>query len=89
MLILISCSLSEIFEFAAIHSPESSNGFPYAYDVKYLKISIHFVASVLYCSIYHCTSFEKNESEKFGILIFDDLFIRYLRIIPEGENMPI
>ena len=28
------------------------------------------VASVLYCSIYHCTSFEKNEIEKCGILIF-------------------
>ena len=48
-----------------------------------------FVASVLYCSIYHCTSFEKNEIEKFGILIFDDLFIRDFRIIPEGENMSI
>ena len=47
------------------------------------------VASVLYCSIYHCTSFEKNEIEKFGILIFDDLFIRDFRIIPEGENMSI
>ena len=49
----------------------------------------HFVASVLYCSIYHCTTFEKNEIEKFGILIFDVLFIRDLRIIPEGENMSI
>ena len=49
----------------------------------------HIVASVLYCSIYHCTSFEKNEIEKFGILIFDDLFIRDFRIIPEGENMSI
>ena len=48
-----------------------------------------FVASVLYCSIYHCTSFEKNEIEKSGILIFDDLFIRDIRIIPEGENMSI
>ena len=44
----------------------------------------HFVASVLYCSIYHCTTFEENEIEKFGILIFDVLFIRDLRIIPEG-----
>ena len=50
---------------------------------------MHTVASVLYCSIYHCTSFEKNEIEKFGILIFDDLFIRDFRIIPEGENMSI
>ena len=49
----------------------------------------YIVVSVLYCSIYHCTSFEKNEIEKFGILIFDDLFIRDLRIIPEGENMSI
>ena len=49
----------------------------------------YIVASVLYCSIYHCTSFEKNEIEKFGILIFDDLFIRDFRIIPEGENMSI
>ena len=40
-LILISCSVSEIFEFAAIHSPESSNGFPYAYYGKFLEISIH------------------------------------------------
>ena len=47
------------------------------------------VASVLYCSIYHCTSFEKNEIEKFGILFFDYLFIRDFRIIPEGENMSI
>ena len=43
------------------------------------------VASVLYCSIYHCTSFKKNEIEKFGILICDDLFIRDFRIIPEGK----
>ena len=50
---------------------------------------IHLVASVLYCSIYHCTTFEKNEIEKFGILIFYVLFIRDLRIIPEGENMSI
>ena len=49
----------------------------------------HYVASVLYCSIYHCTTFEKNEIEKFGNLIFDVLFIRDLRIIPEGENMSI
>ena len=47
------------------------------------------VASVLYCSIYHCTTFEKNEIEKFGIIIFEVLFIRDLRIIPEGENMSI
>ena len=47
------------------------------------------VASVLYCSMYHCTTFEKNEIEKFGILNFDVLFIRDLRIIPEGENMSI
>ena len=49
----------------------------------------HCVASVLYCSIYHCTSFEKNEIEKFGIFIFDDLLIRDFRIIPEDENMSI
>ena len=49
----------------------------------------HIVASVLYCSIYHCTTFEKNEIEKFGIIIFEVLFIRDLRIIPEGENMSI
>ena len=55
----------------------------------YIIYSIQIVASVLYCSIYHCTSFEKNEIEKFGILIFDDLFIRDLRIIPEGENMSL
>ena len=48
-----------------------------------------FVASVLYCSTYHCISFEKNEIEKFGFLIFDDLFIRDIRIIPEDENMSI
>ena len=47
------------------------------------------VASVLYCSIYHCTTFEKNEIEQFDILIFDVSFIRDLRIIPEGENMSI
>ena len=35
----------------------------------------HFVASVLQCSIYHCTSFEKNAFENFSILIFDALFI--------------
>ena len=50
---------------------------------------MQIVASVLYFSIYHCTTFEKNEIEKFGILIFDVLFIRDLRIIPEGENMSI
>ena len=26
--------------------------------------------------MYHCTSFEKNEIEKFGILIFNVLFVR-------------
>ena len=31
--------------------------------------------------MYHCSTFEKNEIEKFGILIFDVLFIRDLRII--------
>ena len=45
------------------------------------------VASVLYCSIYHCTSIEKNEIVEYGIIIFDVLFIRDIRIIPEGENM--
>ena len=39
--------------------------------------------------MYHRTTFEKNEIEKFGILTFDVLFIRDLRIIPEGENMSI
>ena len=47
------------------------------------------VASVLYCSIYHCTTFEKNEIENIGMLIFDVLFIRDLRIIPEGKYMSI
>ena len=46
------------------------------------------VASVLYCSIYHCTCFEENEIEKIGILNFDDLFIRDFRIISEGEICP-
>ena len=38
-----------------------------------------------------CTTFEKNEIKKFGILIFDVLhvFIRDLRILPEDENMSI
>ena len=52
-------------------------------------VSGQTVASVLYCSIYHCTTFEKNEIEKFGILIFDFSFTRDLRITPVGENMSI
>ena len=48
-----------------------------------------FVASVLECSIYHCTRFEKNEFEIFGILILDLFFIRDLRSIPVDENIPI
>ena len=48
--------------------------------------------SSLQCYSALCTialTFEKNEIEKFGILIFDVLFIRDLRIIPEGENISI
>ena len=44
--------------------------------------------SAIVLSMYHCTTFEKNEIEKFCILIFDVLFIRDLRIIPEGEICP-
>ena len=44
-----------------------------------------FIAIVFYLPF---TSFEKNEIENFGILIFDDLFIRDLRIIPEGKICP-
>ena len=28
------------------------------------------VASVLYCSMYHCTSFDKNEFKILGVQIF-------------------
>ena len=31
----------------------------------------------------------KMKLKTIGILIFDDLFIRDLRIVPEGENMSI
>ena len=55
--------------------------------MKLFKIQV--VASVLKCSIYHCTNFEKNEIEKFGMHIFNVLFIRDLRIIPEGKIMSI
>ena len=53
------------------------------------RLYCRFSAIVFYLPSDHCSSFEKNEIEKFGILIFDVLFIRDLRIIPEGENMSI
>ena len=51
------------------------------------KDSYKIVASVLYCSIYHCTNFEKNELKYFSILISYASFITDLRIIPEGQNI--
>ena len=57
--------------------------------LKPLEPYLYIVAAVLYSVLSTIASFEKNEIEKFGILIFDVLFIRDLRIIPEVENMPI
>ena len=53
------------------------------------KTFSRFLASVLKCSIYHCTSFEKNKFEKFSILNFDASFITDLWIIPAGLNIYI
>ena len=50
---------------------------------------MYTIASVLWCSIYHCTSFEKDEFENFSILIFDASFITDLSIIPKGYNISI
>ena len=50
---------------------------------------LHFIASVLECSIYLCTSFEKNEFENFGILIFYMFFVRDIKSISEDEIIPI
>ena len=49
----------------------------------------NFVASVLECSIYHFTSFEKNEFENFGILIFDMFFVRDIKSTSGDEMIPI
>ena len=49
------------------------------------SLTIRLSAILFYLPLH---KFEKNEIEKFGILVFDVLFIRYLRIIPEGEICP-
>ena len=72
-----------------IYPPELQLNKSNTSDTEAPFLNIHLVASVLLCSMYLCTTFEKNEIEKFGIVMFYVLFIRDLKIIPEGGNMSI
>ena len=67
------------------------NRFVYHQDNNGVEYALFHKEKYRYFSaiVFHCTTFEKNEIEKFGILIFDVLFLRDLRIISEGESMSI